>query len=188
LIGDLKEIPKTAGEVALSNLDLSGDNRDFFTEYPENIGVTQGNDTQDRFQYTRMMVKEAFGDEAAKNETFVRSLSNLINSYSAGMLSDAVIGGSEIANSREPFNAALSSLWAVDELNSLFDMGRDTLKGNFQDPKRELVKKIPFFGTGMARSIQTQREKEKGLKPGTGGYGRSGGGKYRVVYENPTKR
>ena len=192
LIGDIKEIPKTVGEVVQSNLDFSGDNRDFFTEYPENIGVSEqvtgkkSDDTQDRFQYTRQMVKETFGDDAAKNDVFVRSLSNLLNSYSFGMLSDAVIGGSEVANSREPFNAALSSLWAVDELNSLFGIGKNVLKGNFQDPKRELVKKIPFFGTGMARSIQTQREVEQGLKPGTGGFG--GGGGYQITYRNPKKK
>ena len=189
LIGDIKEIPKTAAEVAVSNLDLTGDNKDFFPEYLENIGAIKGDDTQDRFQYTRQMVKEAFGNEAAKNDLFVRALSNVINSYSAGMLSDAVIGGSEVANSREPFNAALSSFWAIDEANSLTDMVRDAAKGNFQDPMRELVKKVPFFGQGAARSIRTQREVEKGLKPGTGGYGRSGGGgRYTITYENPKKR
>lgn len=206
LIGDLKEIPRTLGETWASNvgqgLDLTGDNRDFFPEYWENIGGksltgaltgTEGlgekpDDTQDRFAYTRRMIKEAMGPEAAKNDLFVRAMSNVLNSYTFGMLSDSVIGGADIGNSRDPLAAALSSLWIGDEAKTALDVGRDLLKGNVRDPTREVVRRIPFFGSGANRVIPTNREKEKGLDAGKGTYGSSGGGgKYTITYKGKRK-
>lgn len=201
LIGDVKEIPKTVGEVAASEigqaLDLTGDNRDFFPEYWENIGGkdltaslsgTEGygkkpDDTQDRFQYTRRMLKENLPKDIAdwaENEDVVRAVSNVINSYTFGMGTDALLSAAEMASSRSPETASLKPFWAWDEYTKFMEGLQDIRQGNLQDPGREFVRRLPIFGSGATRAIPTYRESEKGLKAGSGGFG--GRGKYKITY------
>ena len=194
LIGNLKEIPKTAGEVAASEigqaLDLTGDNRDFFPEYAENIGLKESDDTQDRFQYTRRLLKENLPkglQDAAKDERVVRAVSNIINSYTFGMGTDALMSAAEIAQSRNPETASLKPFWAWDEYTKAVNALQDVGQGNLQDPAREIVRRLPFFGSGATRAIPTYRESEKGLRAGMGSS--SGRGKYRITYaEDKVKR
>ena len=170
VIGDLKEIPKTIAEVGANTvaqeMGWTTENKDMFTtdwknnEYLQNIGV-QTDDDNDRFGYTRKMIS-SISPEAAKNENIVRGITNLMNSYAAGMPGDMLFQISEALSDRRPVNALASGFWAWDELNAVGEGIQDVVQGNFRDPARQVVRRIPVVGSGIAREIDTSKQSRRG--------------------------
>ena len=181
VIGDVKEIPKTIAEVGANTvaqeLGYTTENKDMFTtdwknnEYLQNIGA-QTDDDNDRFGYTRKMIGEISPD-AAKDENVVRGIANLMASYASGMTGDMMFQVSEALNDRRPVNALASGFWAWDELNTVGEGIQDLAQGNWRDPTREVVRRLPFVGSGITREIDTDFQ--------AGGGKRKGGGPTKVM-------
>jgi len=183
VIGDVKEIPKTALEVGTNSVSqmmgYTTENKDLFTtdwqnnEYLQNIGI-QKDDDNDRFGYTRKMIQE-ISPEAAKDDNVVRGIANLMASYASGMTGDMLLQVSEAANDRRPLNAMASGFWAYDELQTGAEAIQDLAQGNWRDPLRQAIRRVPVVGSGIVREIDTD------FQAGGGGReGRSNAGKTTV--------
>ena len=167
LVGDTKEAVKTGAQIGTNHVQqwmgLADEDKEFLTEFGQNIGYSDDKDEQDRFSFTRKWLAKAY-PPAAENDHIVRAISNLENAFALGLPGDIMSGFAEDFNTRDP-NEVLSktvqgTFWGADEAAQIVGAGKNALTGNFRDVGRFAVKRIPVVGRGIAREIDTTRQKE----------------------------
>lgn len=174
VIGDVKEAAKTGAQVGMNsiqqNLGNTKEDKNFVDEYKKNIGVSKDTDTTDRFSFTRQYLRE-IDPSLAENETVVRAMGNLEQSFALGMPADILRSLSDAMNETRgnPLAEAMNFFWVWDEGSQLARTAVKASQGNFRDVGREVVKRVPFVGRGAAREIDTTYQVKRAEKTGNTG-------------------
>jgi hypothetical protein len=172
LIGDTKEVVKTGAQVGTNSaqqmLGMTDEDKDFFTEYKNNIGQSETVDPSDRFAFTRKWLGKV-DPQLAKNEGIVHGLGNLEQAFALGIPTDYMTSIAENWDDPDPIEAAFNMMrgtnYAVDEAAGIGGLAINTLRGNYRDVGRWGLQRVPYVGRGIAREVETtaqQKRKKKG--------------------------
>jgi len=188
MIGDVKEIPKTVGEVGWNSISQAAgtttEDKDLLSTYKENIGYGEKGTDVARFYNTKKWLG-ALNEDAAKNDHLVHAVNNLESSFAGGMPLNllAAFASTMGKATPDPGGEAISNIFvAVDEGGKLLSEGANVvnqgiikpLRGetpDFRDTVRAVTRRLPIPGgvqSGVIREIDTTKQHEKGG-------GRSGG-------------
>jgi hypothetical protein len=147
---------------------MTDEDKDFFTEYKNNIGQSETVDPSDRFAFTRKWLGKV-DPQLAKNEGIVHGLGNLEQAFALGIPTDYMTSIAENWDDPDPIEAAFNMMrgtnYAVDEAAGIGGLAINTLRGNYRDVGRWGLQRVPYVGRGIAREVETtaqQKRKKKG--------------------------
>jgi len=174
VITKTKEGVKTVAQVGTNSLQqamgITNEDKNFAEEWTKNVSPQEeSGSASDAYSHTRRQLK-AIDPRLAKNQLLVQALGDLDSSFTLGMPGLLMTTAGQMMFTRNPAEEAMRTMWFWDEGSQILDSTRDVLRGNLNDPAREVWKRAPFVGRGSAREWDTTAK------------GRNSGG-YQITFE-----
>lgn len=161
-LGDAKEALSTTGEV-LANKAIGDGSKSFGETYAENIDLYNTGGKGGRFDFARKELQgldKITGLDLASNPAAVRAFGNLQQAFALGIPFDIMtnLAGEDRTNLGDLFVIPSEAQRAIGGVRTAVK------EGSLQNVGREVIKRVPYIGRGVAREIPSISQSKNGTK------------------------